>query len=348
MKQESPSRSETTLIVDIPDDLLEEILHRLPLRYLVRCKSVSKRWNSLIESNHLAEKHTRLRQKKYGAQEINNITVEWSDTGGFDIKYNKPNGLVATNGESSEELIRVAGSCNGLVCVHDLVYVYLLNPLTRVTRTLTPPLGTKFVLTPPGDTKLSVGFGRDIVRGTYKVVAMYSFDNGNIVKTLVFDLSTSKWRRRYKTAGSMPLSCDIIVPERNPVFVNGSLFWLLARDHSEILVMDLHTEKFRTVRQPNEVVASLGHLYMWYHEDRLCLSNFRQGFDVWVLVQGKGSERWKRMRFGSIDAVLPPFRLNNTWFSPSLVCPYQLSSYSSRQRHSIPLNIVNHFSLSLT
>ncbi|CAH8254224.1 unnamed protein product [Arabidopsis lyrata] len=304
----SPSYSETTLPVELPEDLVEEILHRLPVKYLVRLKSVSKVWKSLIESSHLAEKHLRLLEKKYGVKEMK-ITVKWSTSKSICIKFFSRRSGMDSN---SEGLLRVPGSCNGLVCVYelDLVYIYLLNPMTGVTRTLTPPRGTK----------LSVGFGSDIVTGTYKVVVLYGFDR---VGTVVFDLSTSKWRRRYKTAGPMPLSC-IPTPERNPVF---------------ILVMDLHTEKFRTLSQPNDmddVDVSSGYIYMWSLEDRLCVSNFRQGLHsyVWVLVQDELSER---TRFNLLGHVLPPLSLDSAWFSQTLVSPYQSSSSTcigSRQRQN--------------
>jgi len=48
----SPSCSETTLVVELPEDLLEEILQSLPVKYLVRLKSISKGWKSLIEKNN--------------------------------------------------------------------------------------------------------------------------------------------------------------------------------------------------------------------------------------------------------------------------------------------------------
>ncbi|KAL1222184.1 putative F-box protein [Cardamine amara subsp. amara] len=226
---------------------------------------------------------------------------------------------------NKEGPFQVAGSCDGLVCIYQLdhLYVYVFNPMTGVTRTLTPPRGKK----------LSVGFGRDVVTGTYKVVVLYSFDR---VETLVFDLDTGMWRRRYKTAGPMPLSCTPN-PKKNPVFVNGSLFWLMASDFSKILVLDLHTEEFRTVSQPNENIVSLTAIYMWSLEDRLCVNNFRNSIysDMWVLMQNKLSERWKRTRFDLLR-IFPPLPLYSAWFSQTLVSPYQSLStcFSSRQRQS--------------
>lgn len=48
----NPRCSETTtLAVEIPDDIVEEILPRLSVKSMVRLKSVSKEWRSQIRKN---------------------------------------------------------------------------------------------------------------------------------------------------------------------------------------------------------------------------------------------------------------------------------------------------------
>ncbi|VVB11778.1 unnamed protein product [Arabis nemorensis] len=122
------------------------------------------------------------------------ITFEWSIPRSFCIKYySKYEGRLKANNRESEPFLRVAGSCNGLVCVYDMVDVYLINPTTRMIRTLTPPQGNK----------LSVGFGRDVVTGTYKVATVYGFDDDR-VETLVFELATNEWRWRHKPLKDKP------------------------------------------------------------------------------------------------------------------------------------------------
>ncbi|XP_006304771.2 putative F-box protein At1g33530 [Capsella rubella] len=317
--KKNPSRSETALSVEIPDDIAEEILHRVRANDLVRLKTVSKHWKALIESGYLVEKHLRRRQKIHGVEECK-ITL---DVLTFHVtlisKYSR---LRRDKGESRAP--RVSGSCNGLVCVYDLVDVYIANPSTGVSRKLSRLQGI---------TKLSAGFGRDVVTGAYKVVVLNSFGDDNRVECVVFDLSASDWRWRYKTAGPMPPSFTLISPERNPVSVNGSVFWLLTCDHGhpEILVMDLHTEEFRTVslslpKDDNHVFVSppSGSVYMWSLMGRLCVSDLGQGLasDVWSFVQDELGERWEITKFAP-GTVIPPLNLSSAWFSPTLVSPYQ-------------------------
>ncbi|KAL1221600.1 putative F-box protein [Cardamine amara subsp. amara] len=136
--------------------------------------------------------------------------------------------------------IRVVGSCNGLVCVYDLVHFYLINPATRRTRRLDPPPP------PPKGKIVSMGFGRDAETGTYKLVVVYSFNSGDSVEAFVFDLGTNEWRRRYETAGPIPqclLYITVFSSYRKPRFVNGSLFWSMSRYDKGILVMDLYSHR---------------------------------------------------------------------------------------------------------
>ncbi|CAH8387283.1 unnamed protein product [Eruca vesicaria subsp. sativa] len=323
-KQERNQKKQENANPSLPDDLVEEILHRLPVKTLVRLKSVSKEWKSMMESSYLAERHLRclVLEKKY---EEMKITVQKSKNS-LCVKFFSKCGRVVSCEGSSEGRVRVAGSCNGLVCVHELdsVNVYLCNPMTGVTRTLTPPPDHA------NYNKVSVGFGIDVVTGTYKVVLFY-YGFFRLLETLVFDFGTSKWRPRHKTAGPIPLSC---VPsrDRNPVFVNGSLFWLLENDSSEILVLDLHTEMFRTLSTSNDMGVLLGDIYIFSFENRLCFFHFRQIFRfmpaaspdyVWVLVE---DERWERITYRRLGIRNPPISLDSAWFSQTLVSPYQSSS----------------------
>lgn len=47
----------------VPDDLEEEILLRLPLKSILRFKSVSKKWRSIMESRSFAERRMKAQKK---------------------------------------------------------------------------------------------------------------------------------------------------------------------------------------------------------------------------------------------------------------------------------------------
>ncbi|CAA7045326.1 unnamed protein product [Microthlaspi erraticum] len=322
----NPSFNETTLAIvtqpmsmGIPEELVEEILQHLPVKSLVRFKSVSKRWRSVIDSSHLQVKHLRIRHKNYGDKE-KNIVFEKEKSGGFQvttcskhIKFCSPLSCYCYRVREEDTTIRVAGSCNGLVCVYDLVHVYIINPATRRTRRLDPPISLK-------GKRLSMGFGRDVETGTYKVVVVYSFDCGNSIEALVFDLGESEWRRRYETAGPIPecsLSFTVFNPHRKALFVNGSLVWSMTRVDKGILVMDLHTEKIRKIHYPDGCLK--GHVHISNLNDRLCVSQLSEGPDseALVLLEDEPIERWERI----VPFQIPPLSLNSTWFTQTLLSP---------------------------
>ncbi|KAH0889771.1 hypothetical protein HID58_052200 [Brassica napus] len=90
-----------------------------------------------------------------------------------------------------------------------------------------------------------MGFGRDIVNGSYKVVRMCLEPNYSYCEIL--DINIGVWRR----LKSKPL---FYVGERlKSAFVNGSIYWLEVDCYDKtqkILALDLHTEEFRSVKTP--------------------------------------------------------------------------------------------------
>ncbi|CAN8312775.1 unnamed protein product [Cochlearia groenlandica] len=280
----SPRCSETTLALVTSEDILIEILQHLPVKSLVRFKSVSKAWRSVIDSSHLQLKHLQIGHKRHGDRE-KSIVFELDKSGGFqfktlskDKKFCSPRRCYCRKRTEKTTYIKVAGSCNGLVCVYDSDYIYIVNPATRRIRRLDPP--------PPAPAereRLYVGFGRDVVTGTYKVVVVvYEFEYGPFsdddeLKVLVFDLGTNEWRRRYETAGQFP-SCPIPFYSsgsyQKPLFVNGSLVWTFRTFSKETLVMDLHTEKLRKINNPYG--QTMARVHIWNLNDRLCASKLKQ------------------------------------------------------------------------
>ncbi|CAH2033589.1 unnamed protein product, partial [Thlaspi arvense] len=92
---------------------------------------------------------------------------------------------------------RIVGYCNGLVCIYDLGHIFLINvPATRKLRTLSPELSREYTGQAgwSGQLPFGVGFGRDIVTRTYKLILMYSVDH--IVMEEVFNLNDGRWRKK--------------------------------------------------------------------------------------------------------------------------------------------------------
>ncbi|KAG7642583.1 F-box associated interaction domain [Arabidopsis suecica] len=104
----------------------------------------------------------------------------------------------------------------------------------------------------------AMGFGKDKVNGTYKIVRMF-YDTNQFE---ILDLTIGEWR-------TMPNPPPYYVqPNHHSAFVNGSIYWYDLVTGYKILALDLHTEQFRDVPRPHgsPTLAPLANL-----EDRLAM-----------------------------------------------------------------------------
>ncbi|CAA0388056.1 unnamed protein product [Arabidopsis thaliana] len=153
-----------------------------------------------------------------------------------------------------------------------------------------------------------VGFGKDIITKSYKVILMYSeknhphgyFDGFNI-KAISLD------NGKQRDAGWYVLDEHEICNEQTPVYANGSLFWwttftswkyrIFSELPSQILACDLHTENFRWVSIPECYTRYTRGVQMWSLNERLCLSDVlhRQcsELDVWSLQDS--TQKWEQL-----------------------------------------------------
>ncbi|VVB06614.1 unnamed protein product [Arabis nemorensis] len=216
----------------VTDDIIEEeILELFPVKSLVRFKSVSKQWKSMIESSYFAKKRL--------------------------ARFPNPK-LVVLRSEISTD--RCWSS---------------------------------------SDLPVSVGFGRDIVTGKYKVILMYLFDSRTLIKAEVFNLDNGERRYIY-----FPIFHNELCNDKTSIFANGSLYWLtkpvsvFTSKLTNLGAIDLHTEKFRYVLLPTWYTIYSESAYLWSLRDRLCLSDVPQYSNyvgVWSLQQEKPSVKWEKL-----------------------------------------------------
>ncbi|XP_013623679.1 PREDICTED: F-box/kelch-repeat protein At2g43445-like [Brassica oleracea var. oleracea] len=252
-------------------DLEEEVLLRLPLKSILKFKSVSKQWRSLLESRSFSERRRHITIQK------NQKKMQFVSAGALLLNY--PKGSLVDDDEEVEMIYldcdfpkslsskerkglymysdfsrRPSLSCDGLVCMPVPGWINVLNPSTgeflrfpsgrdpKMTDVLVDGSRRGFEVFPG---YWRVGFGRDIVNGNYKVVRMCFQRNYSYCEIL--DINIGVWRKLKRK----PL---FYVGERlKSAFVNGSIYWLEVDCYyhtQKILALDLHTEKFRSVKTP--------------------------------------------------------------------------------------------------
>ncbi|XP_010473772.1 PREDICTED: putative F-box protein At1g71320 [Camelina sativa] len=161
---------------------------------------------------------------------------------------------------------------------------------------------------------LSVGFGKDIITKSYKVISMYSekdhtreilcFNSRFNVKVISLD------NGEQRDVGWYRLDDYNVCYEQTPVYANGSLFWFtlycytrsyktLSEIPSHLIAIDLHTEQFRWVSLPKCYTRYSRGVQMWSLNERLCLSDVlniqcSSGLDVWSL-QESSTQNWEKL-----------------------------------------------------
>ncbi|XP_058198130.1 F-box/kelch-repeat protein At3g06240-like [Rhododendron vialii] len=296
----------------LPQDILTDVLSRLPVKTLCRFKCVSSSWSSLISDPNFAETHlnrSKTQSPKYFESKAiiisssqNLYSVDFSDINPTATKLDFPT-MEQHAADKWVIPIRVWSSCNGLLLVsHQVVNpnFFLLNPSTRECKKLpTPPP----VLYPAGKFYvLYYGVGYDSSTDDYKVVMTSSYNTGGIeiMIVTVYSLKTNAWRR-------IQDAHYLLVGSSRGVFFDGCLHCLCLRSGSIVIVaFNLSDEIFREVPLP----ASLEILncHVGVVGGCLCLVDRRtcNQTEVWIMEEYGVGQSWTKF---TIEYLTPSLRL---------------------------------------
>ncbi|XP_059654766.1 putative F-box protein At3g16210 [Cornus florida] len=267
---------------NIPDELVMEILGRLPVRTLLRFRCVCKSWCSLISSenfvtfwfnqtkrsvnnmNNLLLKHYTLHDKPHKQE---HFSLHLDDESFTEYPLNKGSRPVARF-----DHLTVVGSCNGMVCVAEDHTLYLWNPSVRKFVVLPRPLK---ILHNKLYYVLALGLGFDSTTNDYKVVRIVYLSGGYLSvdrEVDIYSLKEGGWRRISAISGS----CWVprIDCEKSQAYLNGAIHWVTGWSHNSFIVLfNLSTEVFYKIELP----TSLGHireahsLSLGVFQDSLCV-----------------------------------------------------------------------------
>ncbi|KAM7503209.1 hypothetical protein LguiB_002113 [Lonicera macranthoides] len=311
----------------LPQEVLLEILSRLPVQSLLKFRCVSKSWNSLITSpnfitihinqslasdqtnnTHTLFRHYTLTHKK----ELFSYRSDTDDT--FDEYQDLKCPLKSKYGYYT----RIIGTCNGLLCLSDDIFrytntVFLWNPSIRRYLTLPVPR----VTTDLYKHLMSVyGFGFDPNTNDYKVVRISyeQGDNGYVFppKVELYKLSTLSWVDLCwdQVRGGLP---TFGVGEHfwTQVYMKGKVHWVGYRRIRPssvccfILLFDMEREVFSEMELPESLVRGYP----------LSISVALLGESLSVLqydkcVHSKGCTIWIMKEYGSVGSWSKLYSIN--------------------------------------
>ncbi|KAI3435464.1 uncharacterized protein J3R85_006073 [Psidium guajava] len=248
----------------LPQHVVDEILKRLPVESLLRCRCVSRSWRSAIDDPRFVALH--LNHSALDASNWHFVCLDehlayllFSDESlippsesQIEIPFVTPSGQCG-----------VVGSCNGLICVAEMSSygfgaTYLWNFFTRRHKEV-PRSGLEHQSFP-----VSAGFGFDARWNDYKIVRILSVrdeylpsSGGTNPRVEIYSLRTDSWRSLECRA---PAVCW-----DEAVFLNGNLHWFASKvgdpgenvGYGPIVLFDVADEVFDEMAPPPVEISQL-------------------------------------------------------------------------------------------
>ncbi|KAJ6350735.1 hypothetical protein OIU78_006799 [Salix suchowensis] len=277
----------------LPDEVIVQVLARLPVKSLFRAKTVCKLWCKLSSDKYFFQLYNEVSAKN------SMVLVEVSDSSELKcclVCVDNLWGVSELSLDFLKDRVKVRASCNGLLCcssIPDKGVYYVCNPMTREFRLL--PRSRERPVTrfyPDGEATL-VGLGCNLSVQKFNVVlAGYHRTFGRrpdgTFICMVFDSDTNKWRKFVSFQDDR-----IALMNRNRVvFVHGSLHWLTS-GCSYILSLDLNCNVWRKISLPDEVIYGAGYrAHLLELDGSLSVIQISEAWmKIWVMKDYE-SEQW--------------------------------------------------------
>ena len=257
--------SENVKVNELPEDILVEILVRLPVKSLVRFRCVCNSWFSLLTHprfvrDHLKHDHEQ-HENHMRMEGVIQILVDspfsshWKEE--EELEELEETEELELEGEEEEidcssilrdtNMFKVWGHCDGLLCgvVENLEVLALIvwNPSLREYIELSSSPHP----TSPENRYMIHGIGYDTHSEDYKVVKIFQsqpyFMKPIKPEVYVLSLKANSWKR-------IPNTLSFSMSSHQGIHVNGSIYWIVEFPVSSILCFDLVEEKISLVDLP--------------------------------------------------------------------------------------------------
>uniref|UniRef100_M8BZL4 Uncharacterized protein n=1 Tax=Aegilops tauschii TaxID=37682 RepID=M8BZL4_AEGTA len=300
----------------LPDEIMTEVLLRLPVKSLLRFRAVCRSWAANLSSHQFCTLHTAKVDADADAAPAPPRLLFVAPTAGYNstaIYSCSPSGpsadVILTLDEVRGNFVGpVAAQCRGLSLLYDAVPTayYVLNAATREVTRL-PPC--------PDAPRSSAGLGFDPRTNEYKVVRLFLHscydkqlrDSRLLTKCDTYTLGVGGRRGDQWTpaAGGVPSSqaaqaalANADLDRLPPVFVNGFLHWLmlpLVQKTMSIMSFSITEEAFGWVQPPPFITSRNSHLVEL--DGHLCMARDLRAdspsiLEIWKLLQGSTSGDW--------------------------------------------------------
>ena len=303
---------------DLPDEIVLEILARLPVKSLLRFRCVCKTWYSFITNLNFISTHFLCNKNDGYVIHMPKVTV-------MKTYFHRSHSQICTLAfDRTFETISefripftfqsgypgLVGSCNGILCFTDFMTsksndVYLWNPSIRKFKRL-----PNTCLTQLSNVAVALGFGYDSQNNDYKVVRFpWTIGEPKLPPEVeVYSLSSDSWKRIEFGISWRPnvlahgFNFTLTFP-----FVSGHSHWMIenreeggaqeGRFTYMILSFDVHSEKFKELPLPDEDDEGncISKCLVTFKE-RLALIKFERFVcSIWLMREYSVFDSWNKL-----------------------------------------------------
>ncbi|XP_040996111.1 F-box/kelch-repeat protein At3g06240-like [Juglans microcarpa x Juglans regia] len=297
----------------LPEDVVTEILSTLPVKSLMRFKSVSKAWYALIRNPHFIAKHHNFAISDHNRNHCRRVILERRratlDTPCFSmhshdtLEFSGDIHLIPQLFSEDINPVLFIGSCNGIVCAVGISVerfhrgpdpdraweIGLWNPATRESKRL----------------PFNFGFGIDLNTNDFKVVKITCFHSPRHYQVELYNLTTDSWRVIDASLNSAYFICRSIFPS----YLNGFCYWLIIpprcdREHNLLLSFDMSNEMFRETMLPDNARSlvdiaiindSVAVMFPTYSNSRRNDVGISLEYEIWVMNESIVECSWTKL-----------------------------------------------------
>ncbi|XXG58392.1 hypothetical protein AAC387_Pa04g0712 [Persea americana] len=278
----------------LPEDIIMDILSRLPIYSLFQCTLVLKAWRDMIVHNPVFatmqhnralenRNNTLLMFSRGNSPGVNLYLVESEAVGRRKLRV-----MDAKLSDCFNDRLDILGSCNGLLCISSYRgdRLYISNPITGECKKLPSKERYRHAW--------AMGIGFDSARKEYKVVrGVCEPEKQFSWKVEIHILGTNSWRQIV----NFPSSCwGFSLCNFSDVLVNGSLHWCPSRETPlHITSLDMSEEQFGVVPTPE--LANHHHIQLMAWKGFLTLIQQlweERSVHIWVMKEYNVRESWTK------------------------------------------------------
>ncbi|KAL7109191.1 hypothetical protein ACP275_06G159700 [Erythranthe tilingii] len=328
-------------MAEIPEEIIIEILPKLPVKSLLRFKCVSKSWRSLISSKHMVKAHLKESTENKTFPHHSIVSATWGPST-CAVKSCPLYALLTERTALASPLINhptariigesnISASCNGLICIMIGPYRFSLwNPATRESKDL--PHFLTGVERSLFTYVRRYGFAFAEINGDYKVFALFHVHDVTckfFIVGKVYSLNSDSWGGTMTYSNGSPSFDDTF--HKLGTFASGKPHWISDKisdkngtmSEWKIVYFDFNSETTGVVEKPSCVEKdsyNIRNLRLGVVDECLCL--FCVGtnrFDIWVRNKYGAEDSWGRFLNVSYASIYCNPLLRISSLNPSLL-----------------------------